>query len=152
MQMSHPWLSQPMVYGLGRDIIVSFNCLMTSINIRLFYLPLSRMKWIVIPFLDICEWKGCSPSSGSLGSSQWNFVVEMVTLGSASMIHFPLSSSKSRYELTSDSDDFISSNNDCLEWHSSMLCQGILWNSHHFLVSFFHFMLPLFACGLDWLS
>jgi hypothetical protein len=49
------------------------------------------MKWSGVPFTHICEWKRCSPSSGSSSSSGWTFVVAMVTLGSASMIHFPLS-------------------------------------------------------------
>jgi hypothetical protein len=39
-------------------------------------------------------------------------VVAMVTLGSASMIHFPLFSSESEFESTSDSEAFISANND----------------------------------------
>jgi hypothetical protein len=48
------------------------------------------MKWSGVPFTHICEWKRHSPSSGSSGSSGWTFVVAMVTLGSASMIHvFP---------------------------------------------------------------
>jgi hypothetical protein len=51
-----------------------------------------------VPFTHICEWKRHSPSSGSSGSSGWNFVVAMVTLGSASMIHFPLSSFESESE------------------------------------------------------
>jgi hypothetical protein len=45
-----------------------------------------------------------------------------------------------------------STTNDCFERHSSVLCQGILWKSHHFPVSFFIFPLPFLSCVLDWLS
>jgi hypothetical protein len=79
-------------------------------------------------------------------------VVAMVTMGSASMIRFPFSSSKSKFESISEPDDFLSSNTDYLERHSSIFFQGILWNSHHFLVSFFEFPLPFFVGGLEWLS
>jgi hypothetical protein len=96
-------------------IIVRFNLLMTSVEIRFFWLPLSTMKWSGVPFTHIYEWKRHSPSSGSSGSSGWTFVVAMVTLGSTSMIYFPLSSSESESESTSDSEDFISTTNDCLE-------------------------------------
>jgi hypothetical protein len=46
----------------------------------------------------------------------------------------------------------ISTTNDLFEQNSSVLCQGILWKSHHFLVSFFVFPLPFFYCGLEWSS
>jgi hypothetical protein len=93
--MSHPWLSQPMVYGCGCGVVDKFNLLMTSTEIRLFWLPLSTMKCSGVPFTHIYEWKRHSPSSGSSGSSGWTFVVVTRTLGSTSMIHFPLSISES---------------------------------------------------------
>jgi hypothetical protein len=110
------------------------------------------MKWSGVPFTHIYVWKIRSPYLGSFGSSSWNFLVEMVPLGSSSMIHLPFSGLKSKFESTSDPGDFVSSNNDCLEPHSSVLFQGILWNSYHFPVSFFEFPLPFFFDGLGWLS
>ena len=58
----------------------------------------------------------------------------------------------SELKLRSDSEYLILATNDCFERHSLVLCQGILWNLHHFLVSFFVFPSPLFSCGRDWLS
>jgi len=115
------------------------------------------MKCSVIPFTHICDWKRCSPSSYSSGSSSWICVVEMMTLGSTTMIHFPLSLTmtlglESESEPRSDSKAWISTTSDCFERHSSMLCHGLLWNSHHFPVSFFVFLLPFFAYDLDKLS
>jgi hypothetical protein len=83
-----------------------------------------------------------------LGSSGWTFVVVMVTLGSRSMIHIPFFGSESEFELAFDPRDFVSTNNDCLERHSLVLCHEILWNSHHFPVSFFNFPLLFFVGGL----
>jgi hypothetical protein len=103
--------------------------LMNSNEIRLFWLLLSIEKWSGVPFTHIYEWKRCSHSLGSSGSSSWNFMVEMVTLGYVSMICFPLSGFESNSESTSSSKDFISANNDCLESHSSVLCQRIFWSS-----------------------
>jgi hypothetical protein len=60
------------------------------------------MKWSGVPFTHICEWKRQSPSSGSSSSYGWIFVVEMVTLGSTSMQNFPLTNSKSEFELASN--------------------------------------------------
>jgi hypothetical protein len=79
-------------------------------------------------------------------------VVVMITLGYASMVHFPFFGFESESKSTSDPKSFFSANNDFLEWHSSILFQGILWNLCHFLVSFFKFPLPFFVGGLDWLS
>jgi hypothetical protein len=121
---------------------------MTSIDIMFFCLPLSTMKWSGVPFTHICEWKRCSPSSGSSSST---LMVEMVILGSKTMIHFPFSGSELESKSTSVLEDFVSTNNDCLEKHSLIFCQGIFWNTHHFLVSFFDFPLPFFAGGLEWL-
>jgi hypothetical protein len=110
------------------------------------------MNWSRVTFTHICEWKRHSHYSGFSGSSCWNFVVVMVTLGSTSMIVFPFSSSESNSDSTFDPEAFVSTNHHCLECHSSIVFQGILWNLHHFLVSFFNFPLPLFIDGLDWFS
>ena len=130
---------------------------MTSVKIRFFWLPLSTMKCSVIPFTHIYEWKRRSPSSGSSRSSSWICVVATVTLSSASMICFPLLltatlGSESESELGSDFEALILANSDCFERHSSVLCHGLLWNSHHFLVSFFVFLFPFFTGDLDGLS
>jgi hypothetical protein len=110
------------------------------------------MKCSGVPFTHICEWKRRSPSSGSSGSPGWNLVVATLALGSTSMICLPLSSFGSESESTSDSEDFTSTSSDCFERQSAVLCQGILWKSHHFPVSFFVFLLSFFPYGLDWLS
>jgi hypothetical protein len=52
-----------------------------------------------------------------------------VALGSASMIRLPFSGSESESEPTYDLEAFTSATNDCFEWHSTVLCQGLLWNS-----------------------
>jgi hypothetical protein len=109
------------------------------------------MKCSRVPFTHICEWKRRSPSSGSSGSPGWSLVVAMVALGSASMIRLPLYV-LNQSQNTSDSEAFTSATNDCFEQQSTVLCQGLLWKSHHFLVSFFVFLVSFFACGLDWLS
>jgi hypothetical protein len=108
------------------------------------------MKYIGAPFTHICEWKRSSPSFGSFGSLGWTLVVVTVALGSASMIFFPLYGFDLESEPTSDSEAFILTTNDFFEQHSSVLCQGILWNSHHFSVYFFVFSLPFFV--LAWTS
>jgi hypothetical protein len=71
-------------------------------------------------------------------------------MGSASMICPLLVFSESDSESGFGSLSLILATNDCFERHSSVLCQGILWKSHHFLVSFFFFLWPFFSCGLDW--
>jgi hypothetical protein len=73
----------------------------------------------------------------------------MVALGSASMIHCPIFGSHSESDPASDLEAFTSATNDCFERHSTVLCQGLLWNSDHFPMSFFVFPLSLFICGLD---
>jgi hypothetical protein len=78
-------------------------------------------------------------------------VVAMVALGSTSMICLPLSDFDSELELASDSEAFTSATNNFFERKSTMLCQGLLWKSHHFLISFFVFSVS-FACSLDWFS
>jgi len=130
---------------------------MTSVEISFFWLPLSTMKCSVIPFTHICECKRCSPSSGSSRSYGWICVVATMTLGSASIILFPLSltmtlGSESESESGSDSEALILATNDCFERHLWVLYHGILWNLHHFPVYFFVFLLPFFACDLDGLS
>jgi hypothetical protein len=64
----------------------------------------------------------------------------------------PFLGSDSKLDPAYDSEAFTSTTNDCFEWHSSVLFQGILWNSHHFPMSFFVFPLSVFVCGLDKLS
>jgi hypothetical protein len=59
---------------------------------------------------------------------------------------------ESNYESGFDILSLIFATNDYFEQHSSVLCQWILWKSHHFPVSFFIFLLPFFSCGLDWFS
>ena len=110
------------------------------------------MKWSEAPFTHICEWKWCSPSSSSFGSIGRTLVVAKVALGSASIIIFPPSRFYLESESTSESKAFSSATCNFLEWHYSLLCQGILWYSHHFIMSFFIFSLPLLCYGLDWLS
>jgi hypothetical protein len=104
-----------MVYGCGCGVIVRFNLLIASLNIRLFWLSLSKLKWRGVPFTHIYELKRRSPSLVSSGSFGWNFLVVMVTLGSTSMIWFPLSNSKSEYNLSFESEASISTNNYRLE-------------------------------------
>jgi hypothetical protein len=79
------------------------------------------MKCSGVPFTHICEWKRHSPSSGSSGSSGWSLVVEMVALGSTSMIHLPLSGSNSDSKPTFDSEAFTSATSDCFE-RQSIVC------------------------------
>jgi hypothetical protein len=107
------------------------------------------MKCSGVPFTHICEWKRHSPSSGSSGSPGWSLVVAMVALGSVSMIRLPLSGSGSESEPTSELKAFTSATNDFFERQSAVLCQGLLWKSHHYPVSFFVFPMSFFACGLD---
>jgi hypothetical protein len=88
---------------------------MTSTEMRFLWIPLSMMKCSRVPFTHICEWKRRSPSSGSSVSPCWSLVVAMVTLGSTSMIHLPLSGSDSDSDPTSDSEAFTSATSDCFE-------------------------------------
>jgi hypothetical protein len=125
---------------------------MTSAEMRFFWLSLSMMKCNEVPFTHICEWKKLSPPSSSSGSLGWSLVVATVALGSASMIHLPLSGSSSESESTSDSEVFTSATSNFFEQKSTVLCQGILWKSHHLPVSFFVFPVSFFAYDLDWLS
>lgn len=149
MWRSHPWVSHPMLYGCGCGVIDNFNRLTTSTVMRFFWLPLSTTKCSGVPFTHICKWNESSPSSGFSGSTGWIWAVATVAFGYASMICLPLPATVSESVSRPNSKDFISATNDCFVWHSSVLCQGILWISHHFSVSFFTFQLPFFICGLD---
>jgi hypothetical protein len=123
---------------------------------RFFWLPLSIMNYNGEPFTHILEWKRHSASSGSSGSSFWIFVVVTMALGSTSIIYFPLSfplsGSDSELEHASDSEAFNSATSECLARHSLVLSVELLWNSHHFPVSFFGFVVFFFACGFGRLS
>ena len=120
-------------------------------EMRFFYLPLLTMNCNGEPFTHILEWKRRSASSGSSGSSFWIFMVATMVLGSASIIcfplSFPLSGSDSESEHASNSEAFNSATSDCLARHSLVLWVELLWNSHHFPVSFFGFVVLFFACG-----
>jgi hypothetical protein len=124
---------------------------MTSAEMRFFWLPPSMMKCSGVPFTHIYEWKRFSPSSGLSGSPSWSLVVETMVLGSTPMICLPLSSFGSESEYAYDSEAFTSATRDFFEWQS-LVAEGLLWNSHHFLVSFFVFLMSFFACSLDWFS
>lgn len=140
--MSHPWLSQLILYGCGCGVVGNFNLFMTSTEIRFFGLLLSTMKCSEVPFTHIFEWNRCSPSSNSSSSFGWIIVVVMVTLGSTPMTHIPLSSYKLKCEPRYDSKVFSSPTNYYFEWHPSLLCQGLLWKSHHFPMPLFIFPSP----------
>ena len=81
-----------MVYGCGCTVVDKPNRFMTSAEMRFFWLPLLTMNCSREPFTHIWEWKRCSSSSGSSGSSFWIFVVAIMALGSASIIYFHFSS------------------------------------------------------------
>jgi hypothetical protein len=133
-------------------VLPASNYLITSLMIRFFWFPISTMKCNGVPFTHICEWKRRSPYSGSSSSSSWIVMVTMVAVGFASIFYFLLLFYESEFESRFDSFSLSSTTNDYFERHSSVLCQGLLWKSHHFPVSFFVFPLPFFSCGLDWLS
>jgi hypothetical protein len=125
---------------------------MNSSKMRLFWFPLSIMKCNGVSFTHICEWKRCFPSPGFCGSYSWILMVVMVVVGSGSMICLLLLFFELGSESRINSIYLSSTTNDSFERHSSMLCKGMLWKSHHFAVSFIIFSLPFFSCGLDWLS
>jgi hypothetical protein len=104
-----------MVYGCGCGIVGRASRLMTSAEMRFFWLPLSTMKCSGVPFTHIYEWKRRSPSSGSSGSPGWSLVVATVALGSALMIRLPLFGYGSESESASDSEAFTSATNDCFK-------------------------------------
>jgi len=122
---SYPWWSHLMVYSCGCDVVGKRNCFTIFVAMRFFWLPLLTMNCSGEPFTHIWEWKRCSSSSGSLGSSFWIFMVATMTLGFTSIICFPLSfpflGSDSESEHASDSEAFSSATSDCLPWHSLVL-------------------------------
>jgi hypothetical protein len=138
----------PMLYGCGCGVVGNSNCLTTFVEMSFFWIFLSTMKCNGVPFTHICEWKRCSPSSGSVGSSGWIIVVATMEVGPVSIIYLLPLFSKSYSESGFDSFSLILATTDCFERHSSVLCQGILWKLHHFLVSSI-LLLPFFSCGLD---
>jgi hypothetical protein len=70
---------------------------------------------------------------------------------STSMIYPLRVFSELDYESGFNSLYLISTTNDYFERHSLVLCQGILWKSHHFPVSSF-FLWFFFSYGLEWFS
>ena len=90
MHISHPWLSEPMLYDYGCHFVERSNLLMTSVEFRFVYMSLLTTKCRGIPFTQIYEWKRCSSAYDSSGSSIWIYVVAIVAVGSASMICLPL--------------------------------------------------------------
>jgi hypothetical protein len=132
-----------MLYGCGCDVVGKSNGLTTSAKMMFLWLSLPKIKCSWVPFTHIFEWKRHSPSSQS--SSGCIVVVGIVAMGSLSMIYILLLFFESRSKSRFDSLSLSLTTNDCIERHSSMLCQGMLWNSHHFPVSFLDFSLPLFG-------
>ena len=63
-------------------------------------------------------------------------------------IHLPVSTFDSNSKTASDWEEFTSATSDFIEQHSTVLCQGTLWKSNHFSVSFFVFLMSPFARGL----
>ena len=145
-----------MVYDYWCVVVFRPNCFTTSAKMRFFWLSLLTMNCGRESFIHICEWKRCSPSSRSSSSILWILLVATVALGSTSMIYFPFSIPLSGFDLdfepTFDSEAFSSATNDCLAQHSLVLWVELLWNSHHFPMSFFVFVVSFFACGFDGLS
>ena len=142
-----------MRYGCGCAVVGKPNRFTLFAEMMPFWLPLSTMNCSGEPFTHIWEWNRCSSSYGSSGSSFWIFTVAIVALGSASIICFPLSfpfsGSDSDSEHASDSEALISATSDCLAQQSLVLWVELLWNSHHFPVSFFGLTVLFFACGFD---
>ena len=146
-----------MVYDCGCAMVSRPSCFMNSVEMRFFWLPLSTRNCSGEPFTHIYDWKRRSPSSRSSGSSLWSLLVEIMALGSTSIICFPMSSplsgSSSGSEHASDYGAFSSAASNCFVWHSFSLWVGLLWNSHHFTMSFFGFLVvfwvtPLWRCPL----
>jgi len=121
-----------MVYGCGCVVVSKPICFTTSAEMRFFWLPLSTMNYSGEPFTHIWEWKRHSYSFGSLGSYFWIFMVEIVALGSALIVYFPLSFPLSSFDLesehASDSKAFSSATNDCLARHSR--CEWRSYGTH----------------------
>jgi hypothetical protein len=78
-----------MVYDCRCGVVDRASHLMAYVEMRFFWLPLSMMKLIGVPFTHMCECKRRSRSYDSLGSPGWSLVVAMVASSSTSMIHLP---------------------------------------------------------------
>lgn len=76
----------------------------------------------------------------------------MVALGSASIICFPLLGSISESDHESDFETINSTTSNCVVRHLFGLWVGLFWNSHHFSVSLFIFVVKLFSYGFDGFS
>lgn len=115
-----------MVYGYGCGVVRKLNYLTTFAEIRFFWLPLLTMNYNGEPFIHICDWNRCFPSSVYLGSIFWKLVEEMVAQSSASIIcfflSFILSGSGLESEHASNSESFSSATSDFL--HDTHLCCG----------------------------
>jgi len=145
-----------MFYGCRFCMVSRPSHFTTSAEMRFFSLLVLTMNCSGKPFTHICEWTRCSSSSESLGSFFLNFALEIVALGSTSIIYFPFSflllGSDSGSEHACNSKAFNSATTNYLVQHSVMFCVALLWNSHHFHVSFLDFMMVFFSCSFDGLS
>jgi hypothetical protein len=122
-----------MLYGCGCGVVDNHNCLMISVEMRFFWLLLSTIKCSGVPSPTSVNEKSAPPLQ-----DLFVLLVELlvtIAVGSASMICPLQVFSESDSESGSDSLSLISITNDFFERHSSMLCQGLLWKSHHFPVS-----------------
>lgn len=79
------------------------------------------------------------------GTSGTRFRINSLLLLVIALLGFEL-----QLEHASDFEAFSSTTSDFLARHSFVLWVGLLWNSHHILVSFFIFMVLFFSCGFDW--
>jgi hypothetical protein len=75
-----------MLYGYGCGFFDNPNYLMTSSEMRFFWISLSTIKCSRVPFTHFCEWKRCTPSSISIGSSGSIVAFMTVEVGSVLMI------------------------------------------------------------------
>jgi hypothetical protein len=112
---SCPWRSHPMLYGCRCGVVDKSNYLMTSIEMRFFWIPLSTIKCSRVSFTHICEWKRHSPYSVSSGSFGWIVAVATIVASSASIICLLLLLSKSESDSGFDSVSLSSATNDCFE-------------------------------------
>ena len=139
---SRPWSSQLMVNGCKCVVNDRPSRFMTSAEMRFFWLLLLIMNCSEEPFTHISEWKRCSPSSRSSRSFFWILAMATVVIDSTSMILFHLSFPLSSFGLESkhayESEAYSLATSDCLARHSLVLWVELLWNSHHFTMSFFH--------------
>jgi hypothetical protein len=141
-----------MLYGCGCGVVSKSNCLTTSAEMKFFWLSLSTIKCNGVPFTHICEWKRRSPSSRSAGSSGWIVGVATTAVGYALMIYLLLLFYESESDSGFGSLSLSSTTNEYFKQHSLVLFHGLLWNSHHFPVSFLDFLLPFFSYVLNWCS